>query len=162
MGNHLHTDVYLRVAAATKSAVKAIGGAYSAGELLSIPRQNIERWYRRSENCDVRWIPLNRIVEVESEIASDGEVPPITRALADIYGFDLVRRPDAASGRSPICAVGSLMKQAGAACETITEAIADGEIDADEKQQCIADLQKVIHAASEALGSLAGAEAESD
>ena len=164
----LSQDTYMMLAAATKKAVKDAGGSSTVSEYLGgTPRQNVERWYkvpmdRPGERFVPRSIPLFRIVEIEADVVSSGGLPSITRAIASYHGFDLLRRTDKTSAGNPVLAIGHLMKEAGAACETVTDAVADGVITPDEKQKCISDLQKVIEAASQALGSLAGADCDDD
>ncbi|WP_395175080.1 phage regulatory CII family protein [Roseibium alexandrii] len=168
MNSILSQDTYMMFAAATKKAIRDAGGPTAVAENLGgIPRQNVERWYAMPSNGSgerfiPRSIPLFRIVEIEADVVSSGGLPPITRAIASYHGFDLLRRTDKTSAGNPVLAIGHLMKEAGAACETVTDAVADGVITADEKQKCISDLQKVIEAASQALGSLAGADCDAD
>ncbi|CTQ67191.1 hypothetical protein [Roseibium alexandrii] len=164
MSRKLSSDTYHRLSAVTRSAVEKAGGSTLVAEdLFGMQRQHVERYYAPFDSeGQTRSIPLHRIAELESSLVALGHPPFITRSLADLTGHDLMPRPGIFKDRNPVCAIGHLMKEAGAACETVTDAVADGIITPDEKHKCAEDLQKVIAAASAALGSLAGSDMESD
>lgn len=164
MSRTLSSDIYHRLAAVTRSAVEKGGGSTLVGEeVFGMQRQHVERYYAPQDSeGQARSMPLYRIAELESSLNASGHPLLITRTLADLHGYDLVRRPDHATSLNPVAAIGHLMKEAGAACETVTESMSDGVLTAEERRRCIADLQGVIAAASETLGSLAGSDCEND
>lgn len=164
MGQNLASETYHVLAAATRTAVKKAGGSTFVGEEVfgGTARQNVERYYSTNENESTRSMPLFRVAELEDELNSAGHAPYITRTLADLHGYDLVPRPEHAASNHPVTAISRLLEEAGSACGTVTDAMSDGNLSADDKRKCAAELQKLIAEASETLGSLAASDCEVD
>lgn len=156
MGRILNRQAYVALKAATKRSVAFLGGSESVAAFFGMCRQHVERWYRIDDESATRFIPLWRLLELETEVASSGGVPQVISTIADQCGFDLVRRGSGAKA-TPIQANANLMRAAGEACQIIAEASEDNIFTGDEKAQCKVLLQNVIQQAQAAIVTLEGA-----
>ncbi len=151
----LPNDTVVAINSATRRSIKRFGGSEATAEYLGInSRQHIERWYRD----DDRSIPLSAVAAIEPEI-TDGAKPPILSVLADLCGFDLVRRR-AETNASMVSISGDVARLTGEVVSTVIEAAADGivsgtEADAieDIADKAISELEKIRTQARKVRGA---------
>ncbi|WP_319533389.1 hypothetical protein [uncultured Cohaesibacter sp.] len=85
----------------------------------------------KREHMD-KWPPLREVLELEADV----DVPEVTRAMAKLHGFELVKLPDVIEPKDWALAVGSMSKETGEAINVVLQAFANGgRIDADEIRQ---------------------------
>lgn len=118
-----HPDAtYLALKAETRRLIKACGGVESAASVTRVDFQTLSRYSRPQEQ---QFIPVDVIADLEQDC---GE-PVVTRALADLAGYDLVKRESAAEPGEAERAFQALVSAEGeVTCEGI-RALLDGAID---------------------------------
>ncbi|MBO6755441.1 MAG: hypothetical protein JJ902_03890 [Roseibium sp.] len=145
MMSYLGRDQYLALAAATKNAVALAGGSTQVADMVGMRfRQNVERWYSIREGEEPRSIPLYAIADIESNIVDMGGFPPITAALARMYGYELSLVQHQTLILSPVCQLGHAMKEFGEAAERITDSYRDRKFTVDEKGDCLKEIDDAI------------------
>lgn len=134
------TDHQYAFKAAVRRAVKMAGGCNSVETRVDAPRLS-----RYGSNSEPEFAPIDVCFELD---VAAGD-PVILRAWADLLGFDLVARDDAADqlARDVTAIAGEIAFEAGATVNTTLQALADGThslSDARQIDERAADLQDRI------------------
>ena len=97
------------------------GGHRGRKALAAVTRVSETQIKRYEDKADPLMIPLDIVVEMEAML----DHPSLTMMLADIHGYDLVKR-NAGRGDSMLAMCAKSIKEAAEAHETILEAEEDG------------------------------------
>ncbi|MCF3935049.1 hypothetical protein L1787_16720 [Acuticoccus sp. M5D2P5] len=140
---------YLKIKAACRDLVRAVGGVTRAA---AITRLDAARISRACSPNDSSFLPIDVIADLEAH----AEDPIVTRTLASLSGFTVI--PDEATrpAGSPLQHLAAVAKEHADVVSSISNAYADGEFDADE----ISAAQDEVREAMEALANLNQALAE--
>jgi hypothetical protein len=159
MSARTHTDrVYKALSAAFRRLVKDAGGLEAA---TTVTRADINRLSQYGNANKVMQAPI----DVVADLQSDTDTQHVTRVLADLGGFILVKKPDARGDAQWSKELGKLAKEAGEAMTGLGEAVLnDGQVTADEIHDL--DLRKqvrdVLEVAAHIDATLARIEATTD
>ncbi|WP_108661059.1 phage regulatory CII family protein [Acuticoccus kandeliae] len=134
---------YLKLKAASRDLVRAVGGVTKAAQ---VTRLDAGRISRAASNNDSSFLPLDVVADLEAH----AEDPIVTRVLAGMSGFTVVPDEVTPSRSSPLQLLTAVVKEGADVVATLTEAYADGELDLDE----IAMAQEQIRQDMEALANL--------
>lgn len=112
----LHGRRDLQLKAATRALVETTGGTDGAAETLTTPDRRVRQ--QRISDCQCSntddFLRLDEVARLEDVAIRTPAWPPVTRALADRHGFELVRRPVAAAPETDLTALlGRLCKEHG-------------------------------------------------
>lgn len=91
-------------------------------------------------------LPVDEIFILEDVAGRhDPAWPPVTRALASLHGYDLVKRRDAdpAARADWLCSTGRFTLESGGLASNILEAISDGTLTADECARIVKDVDQI-------------------
>lgn len=125
----LPQSAYLGLKAAARLLGKGLGGLEAAATCTNVTYQTLGRYQNVN---DASFMPVDVVADLEAE-AGD---PIVTRALAGLSGFLLVKRPSVTSGRDWVRHLGGLSKECGEAISRLAEALADdGIVTADESKR---------------------------
>lgn len=149
----LHGTGALRLKAATRALVETVGGTDGAARTLSTPDRRVRQ--QRVSDCQCRntadFLRLDEVALLEDVAIHMPAWPPVTRALADRHGFELVRRPDvAASGVDLTALIGRLAKEHGELASGVCADLAcDRRTPAEEARERLADARDLVRVALE-------------
>lgn len=147
-------DQLLKVA--SDQLVRAFGGQEAAGEHIGCRQQRVSDCVRPNTPDFLR---ISEVAALED--ATHGTIghPLVTRALARRQGFMLVRQPQAPAADGDILKLlGDLAAENGDIAKAVLDAIADGKIDAAEREHIIEQImeQQTVGAAMIAMLRFAG------
>jgi hypothetical protein len=128
---------------ASQQLVEAAGGVKLAADLTQASASRMSEAI--SSFHDTRWLTLVQVADLEATT----EQPIITRTLAAMAGFDLVPR-EAARSLDMHHHLARVVKETGDATSALSQALADGKLDAAE----IARVQREVEEGIAALQAL--------
>lgn len=143
----------LKLKAATRDLVGAAGGTDGCAATLSTPGRRVRQ--QRVSDCQCRntdeFLRLDEVARLEDVAIRTDAWPPVTRALADRHGFDLVRRPDTTRPMGSLCAlVGALAKEHGELASGVCADLASHDRSpAEEAADRLADADDLVRVALE-------------
>ncbi|KZM46956.1 hypothetical protein [Labrenzia sp. OB1] len=158
--DYLSREEYDRLSLASKDLVKLAGGPVRALEITGYKQAYQIQRCTTIEGQDRRFLPVKAIAELEADVVESGRVPPVTKVLADMAGFDLVRRTACRGDTSTLSSLSDLMKSFGEATGSVMDAYADGKLTAEEQEECIKRLDALLDQASRTLVILRGERVE--
>lgn len=118
-------SVYSRLKARTRRLVDMCGGVESAATITRGGFQALSKYGRPQEGL---FCPIDIVADLETD-AGD---PVITRELAALSGFVLVRVPSTERSPTWLGGIAAVAKEAGEVVGRIGEALADGDVSADD------------------------------
>jgi hypothetical protein len=154
--NYLSRAEYDRLSLASKDLVRLVGGIDRALGITGYKQTTQIKRCTTVAGQDRRFFPIQAIAELESDAVESGHVPPVTKALADLAGFDLVRREACKGDGCALSALGGLMKTFADASASMTDAYADGKLTPAEQSECIERLQALVDETARTLAILRG------
>ncbi|WP_019997293.1 hypothetical protein [Aureimonas ureilytica] len=132
-------DMRLALKAAVRRAVALAGGGRSVENATRVSHSVLSR-YGLPEHTD-QHCPLDVAIDLDLEAGQ----PVILAALAEMQGYDIVRREPVAPSDTPWCAkISAMVQQDGRVTSTLLEAIADGQISPAEARCIIPELEREI------------------
>ncbi len=102
----------------------------------SVTRVDYQRIGRYSRSYEALYPPIDVVLDIEG----DAEAPLVTRTMADIQGYLLIKKPDVSGGPLDARALGSLAKEQGEALSKFGEALADGDVSKEEAPDLRAEI----------------------
>ena len=140
-------QAYLGLKTAMRRLTRAVGGQESAASITRVrAHQTIGRYGRPQ---DAEHAPVDVVADLEADV---GE-PIVTRVLADLLGYVLVKKTGGGGPRDWTANLGALAKEAGEAIARLGEAYASGgTITAEESTRM--DLRREVREAMEVLGRI--------
>ncbi|WP_321449264.1 hypothetical protein [uncultured Cohaesibacter sp.] len=103
------------------------GGHRGRKALAAVTRVSETQIKRYEDKADPLMMPLDIVVEMEAML----DHPSLTMMLADIHGYDLVKR-NCGRNESLLCLMQRSVKESAEAHQTILEAEEDGELTLEE------------------------------
>ncbi|WP_319413910.1 phage regulatory CII family protein [uncultured Cohaesibacter sp.] len=123
------SETYLRLRRRCRELTKKAGGVECAAEITRVSPAQMAR-YGQPQGVD--WMPVDVVADVEKDI---GE-PVVTRALAQVLGFELVKLPEGRWEGDISQQLASMFAEAGDIGRKIGECLADdGCISKDEARR---------------------------
>jgi hypothetical protein len=115
---------YAGLKAATRKQISINGGPVEAARSTRVGHQDLSRYGSTADDHDERFIPADVIADLEAECGQ----PIITRKLAELSGYVLIRLPQ---GRGPgrvLEASGRSAQDMGAMMMELGQALTDGRL----------------------------------
>jgi|GEM_PF-7120565 len=154
--DYLSRDEYDRLSIASKDLVRLAGGAARSQEITGYKqRTQIDRC-TTIEGADRRFFPIKAVAELEADVVESGGIPPVTKVLADMAGFDLVRRRACKGDGCALSSLSELMKTFADASATVANAYADAKLTSEEQAACIGRLEALLDQTARTLAILRG------
>lgn len=139
---HTRAD-YLKLKSASRRVVTAAGGQQSAACITRVVQQNMSRYGGPNEP---QFMPVDVVADLETDIGD----PIITRVLADLAGYSLVKKREGNNQKPFIQHLSEVTREQSDVVSALADALKDGEVSPDEAQ----DILKEIEEAEQKLASL--------
>lgn len=162
MQDYLSRSEYDGLSIASKDLVRMVGGPRRALEITGYSQETQIRRCTTVGGQDRRFFTVKAIAELESDAADSGFIPPVTKALADMSGFDLVRRQACKGDGCALTSLSELMKAFAEASATVADAYADAKLTPGEKAVCVDRLENLVDQAARTLAILRGEQVTAD
>lgn len=138
---------YREIEAAARKLVKLCGGQEAAAFVTRVGHQALQK-YGSTEHPDLS-MPADVIADLESDIGD----PVMTRKLADLAGYDIVRRK--AGAPAPLTRqLTHLAKESSDVIGALAKGFDDGVIDAADRTEIEAEAHQLIGALHSLLATL--------
>lgn len=154
--DYLSRDEYDRLSIASKDLVRAAGGAERAREITGYKQLAQIQRCTTIDGQDRRFFPIKAIAELEADVVESGCLPSVTKCLADMAGFDLVRRRTCKGDGCALTSLSELMKVFAEASSTVAGAYADAKLTSEEQAACIERLEALLDQTARTLAILRG------
>ena len=130
--------------AAFRQLLKMAGGQEAASLITRGKHQTLNRYGNVNEtDCHA---PVDVIVDLERDIAD----PVVTRHLAEMHGFVLVKKTAITADANLVTHLSALACESSQTIEAIAAGIADQDLTEDELKKIVKEAQELAHAASAA------------
>jgi uncharacterized protein YuzB (UPF0349 family) len=139
--DYLSRDEYDRLSIASKDLVRAAGGAERAREITGYKQLAQIQRCTTIDGQDRRFFPIKAIAELEADVVESGCLPPVTKCLADMAGFDLIRREACKGDTSALNGLAELTNAYAAASAALSRAYADNVFTSEEQAGCLDSLE---------------------
>ena len=156
MQDYLSRAEYDFLSIASKDLVNMVGGAKRACEITTYSQEAQIRRCTTVAGQDRRFFTIKAVAEMETDAAESGYIPPVTKALADLAGFDLVRRQACKGDGCALSSLSELMKSFAAASATVADAYADAKLTHEEQSECVERLEALMDQTARTLAILRG------
>ncbi len=152
--DYLSREEYDRLSLASKDLIKAAGGSARALEITGYKQRNQIERCTTVDGHDRRFLPIKAVAELESDVVESGRIPPVTKCLADLAGFDLVRRERCNGDTSALDGLASLTKAYADASAALARAYADQIFTSSEQADCLDLLEALRDQVSRQIGNV--------
>ncbi|MFN3247719.1 hypothetical protein [Roseibium album] len=152
--DYLSRDEYDLLSIASKDLVKMAGGPTRALEITGYRQKTQIDRCTTVAGADRRFFPIKAIAELEADVVESGRIPPVTKCLAELAGFDLVRREACKGDRSALEGQAELATAYADATAALSLAYADQIFTDEEQAGCLAKLEALVDVSSRLIATV--------